>query len=233
MTKRDRGRMMGSSNKLDLSGWLIVIMLGIAVTVMFAILREVPNKEIKRRREAYGYGEKQDPGPLSAPPTVGCLPGVNDPALKSLPRLYVDVAPDPAEQNIYMMDLSLKSNITSKTLCSIESMCTVNGDAHVWLLVTREKLHASTAASLRNLQEICQRLCVAHMNVRVVMRDTPAHALLESDSFWNTLYLLPHLSDLLRYAVVYNSGGMYVDYDIIALRPFKKNSINFYGSEVM
>ncbi|XP_047740190.1 uncharacterized protein LOC125179083 [Hyalella azteca] len=188
MAKRDGGRKMGSSTKLDFSGWILVIMLGIAVAVMFAFILEirVPAEEIKRRREAYGYGEKQDPGPLSAPPAVGCFPGVNDPALKSLPRLYIDVAPDPDAQNIYMMDLSLTSNLTSKTLCSVESMCTVNGDAHVWLLVTREKLHASTAASLRNLQEICPRLCVAHMNVRVVTRNTPAHTLLESDSFWNT-----------------------------------------------
>ncbi|XP_018017558.1 uncharacterized protein LOC108674159, partial [Hyalella azteca] len=60
------------------------------------------------------------------------------------------------------------------------------------------------------------------------MRNTSFHAILNSDDFWNTPYLFTQLSDLLRLAVVYHSGGLYTDTDILALRPFKNLAKNYF-----
>ncbi|XP_047737261.1 uncharacterized protein LOC108665095 isoform X2 [Hyalella azteca] len=214
------------------SSLLIAIMSGIVLALAYSHYLEVqvPTEEIRRRREAYGYGAVADTAPTT-PPKLGCHPGVNDPQLRSLPHLYKDVAPDPWAQNIYQIEVSMAMKIKHKTLCSIESMCTVNSDAHVWFLVTRATLDASSAQRLLSLQKICPRLCVAHVNVRTVMRNTAAHALLSSDDFWNTPHLFTQLSDLLRYAIVYHSGGLYTDTDILALRPFKNSSKNFFTAQ--
>ncbi|XP_018021949.2 uncharacterized protein LOC108678114 [Hyalella azteca] len=125
----------------------------------------------------------------------------------------------------------MNMKITHKILCSIESMCSINSDAHVWFLLTRATLDASSAQRLLSLQKICPRLCVAHVNVRTVMRNTSFHAILNSDDFWDTPYLFTQLSDLIRFAVVYNSGGLYTDTDNLALRPFINTSKNFFQSQ--
>ncbi|XP_018010765.1 uncharacterized protein LOC108668121 [Hyalella azteca] len=227
--------MSESSTKTGVKGnsWgLITVTSVIVVAVAYSHYMEVqvPAEEIRRRREAYGYGAVADTAPTT-PPKLGCHPGVNDPQLRSLPHFYKDVAPDPSAQNIYQIEVSMAMKITHKMLCSIESMCSVNSDAHVWFLVTRATLDASSAQRLLSLQKICPRLCVAHVNVRTVMRNTSFHEILNSDDFWNTPYLFTQLSDVMRFAIVYNSGGLYTDTDILALRPFKNISKNYFVAE--
>ncbi|XP_018025098.1 uncharacterized protein LOC108680721 [Hyalella azteca] len=174
------------------SSQLFFMAFGIFMAVIYSNYREVqvPAEEIRRRREAYGYGAVADTAPTT-PPKLGCHPGVNDPQLRSLPHLYTDVAPDPSAQNIYQIEVSMNMKITHKILCSIESMCSINSDAHVWFLLTRATLDASSAQRLLSLQKICPRLCVAHVNVRTVMRNTSFHAILNSEGLWDDMARFP------------------------------------------
>ena len=72
-----------------------------------------------------------------------------------------------------------------------------------------------------------------YVNINTFVEGTPLHRLWKAYKVQTSDFVVSHLSDLLRYALIFKFGGTYVDTDVIFLRqlPSEKSLPNFIGKE--
>lgn len=63
------------------------------------------------------------------------------------------------------------------------------------------------------------------------MKDTPAEKFYQSGELFTSKYLIEHMSDFLRYIVLYKFGGIYLDTDVIVQKNLDELPVNFLGKE--
>ena len=111
---------------------------------------------------------------------------------------------------------------TPRALCSVESLSSQMPHWCVRFLINNwEGLHGNnTNKSLAiDLMTISENIRISRLDVNSLLSDTPLRDVLESVKKSDNY--VPHLSDLLRLAVMYKYGGIYVDLDMIAIRPLE------------
>ncbi|KAL3241978.1 hypothetical protein MRX96_047836 [Rhipicephalus microplus] len=134
--------------------------------------------------------------------------------------------------DIWFLETSGRRKLTARQACSIESASRHNGDFTVHLLHTARHLHS---CAYRRILSKLPNFSSARLRPRTELAGTPLsrlysnrRALRESSS------LVEHLSDFLRYAIIWKRGGVYLDLDIIVLKSLKpiENSVAFEEDEV-
>ncbi|XP_018025337.1 uncharacterized protein LOC108680917 [Hyalella azteca] len=115
-----------------------------------------------------------------------CVAKFSEDGTVKLPELYIDVVPDVAASNVYLMETSSAAALPPRGLCGVESFCKLNPHAPVWFLVASQSFEPSTLAALKALQAAYQNLCVAHLNFSRHFEDTPLLELYLSKKFNET-----------------------------------------------
>ncbi|KAH7965488.1 hypothetical protein HPB49_008391 [Dermacentor silvarum] len=135
------------------------------------------------------------------------------------------------QDHIWFLETSYKRKLGPREACSIESACRNNGDYTVHLLSTGN-ISSSDCPYQRVLSKF-PNFRSAGLNVSLELAGTqlePLHAI--GGALNESPYKVEHLSDFLRYVVLWKSGGVYLDTDVIVMKSLKgiRNTV-FYLSK--
>ena len=74
---------------------------------------------------------------------------------------------------------------------------------------------------------------IKYVNIDTFLEGTPLHILWKESRLQTSDFVISHLSDILRYALIFRFGGTYVDTDVIFLKslPNEESIPNFVGKE--
>ncbi|XP_014240936.1 lactosylceramide 4-alpha-galactosyltransferase-like [Cimex lectularius] len=119
--------------------------------------------------------------------------------------------------------------LNPRQACALESAAKLNPGHMVYLLV---------ASPIKNnfFQEHINRLSVykniklRHVDMNTYFDNTPLKKFYRKKTLKSSLWPQSHASDILRYATLWKFGGIYLDLDVVLLKPFN-NLINFAGAE--
>ncbi|KAI4457162.1 lactosylceramide 4-alpha-galactosyltransferase alpha- 14-galactosyltransferase [Holotrichia oblita] len=124
--------------------------------------------------------------------------------------------------------------ITKREACAVESAAKLNSNRSVYVLFTSPGIlrYEGTESDnvIRSLLTY-NNVHLLHVNIDNYTRNTPIENLYEEGHLEYSYYAQSHMSDLLRYLTLWKYGGIYLDLDVIVIRPFTKLSQNFAGAE--
>ena len=85
----------------------------------------------------------------------------------------------------------------------------------------------------RELVNHYSNIHLKYVNINAFLQGTPLYVLWNESRIQTSDFLVSHLSDVLRFALIFRFGGTYVDTDVIFLKPLpNEESIpNFVGKE--
>jgi hypothetical protein len=109
-------------------------------------------------------------------------------------------------------------------LCAIESALRLHPNATIILHaepVLRLQLHQLLARTILSNQSIlnAKGIILRDLIPEEAVIDTPLLRWLASTQFQQSPHKVFHLSDAMRYAILYRFGGVYLDTDMLLLRP--------------
>lgn len=114
-----------------------------------------------------------------------------------------------------MMPLEVK--FSTKQLCAIESAAKNNRNAQVFVLSIRSQLDDE----LRQLTDTYSNLVFMKLMPIELFRDTPLASWWESGRVFKSKYVLAHIADAARLALLWKHGGVYSDLDTITIKSFE------------
>lgn len=88
-------------------------------------------------------------------------------------------------------------------------------------------MQSSNVAPLRPYKNI-QYL---NINLDTFVDDTPVKLFYQSGELFTSNYLVEHMSDFLRFSVLYKFGGIYLDTDVVVQKNMDNLPANFLGKE--
>ncbi|XP_077523515.1 lactosylceramide 4-alpha-galactosyltransferase-like [Amblyomma americanum] len=105
--------------------------------------------------------------------------------------------------------------------CAVESAARVHPNWTVHLLSVDGDGHATndSSAPFVNLLGSIQNVVLSDIDPLEEFEGTPLRAWYQSGALNNSSYPVEHLADALRLAVLYNRGGVYLDIDVVVMRP--------------
>ncbi|XP_065295070.1 lactosylceramide 4-alpha-galactosyltransferase-like [Dermacentor albipictus] len=121
------------------------------------------------------------------------------------------------QNDIWFIETSDKQKLTARQACSIESACRHNGDYNVHLLFTGN-ISSSHCPYHRMLSKL-PNFRSARLNVSVELAGTALRAV--EAALNRSTHKVVHLSDFLRYIVLWKHGGIYLDSDLIVTKSLK------------
>ncbi|XP_075723651.1 lactosylceramide 4-alpha-galactosyltransferase-like [Rhipicephalus microplus] len=130
--------------------------------------------------------------------------------------------------HIWFLETSGRRKLKPREACSIESACRHNTDYTVHLLYTGN-ISSNHCPYLRVLSKL-PNFRSAVVNAGTELSGTPLSRFYEKGGeLRRSKHFVEHLSDFLRYAVIWKRGGIYLDSDIIVLKSLKgiHNSVLF------
>ncbi|KAL1485528.1 hypothetical protein MTO96_031863 [Rhipicephalus appendiculatus] len=125
-----------------------------------------------------------------------------------------------SQDHIWFLETAYKRKLNARQACSIESTCRHNDDYLVHLLSTGN-ITSSTCPYHGTLSKYPNFRSSA-LNATVELAGTPLAPLAaEGGRQRRSPYAMTHLSDFLRYVVLWKRGGAYLDSDIITMKSLK------------
>ncbi|KAL1485524.1 hypothetical protein MTO96_031859 [Rhipicephalus appendiculatus] len=125
-----------------------------------------------------------------------------------------------SQDHIWFLETAYKRKLNARQACSIESTCRHNGGYIVHLL-SNGNISSSTSIYFRVLLKYPNFRSSA-LNATVELAGTPLAPLAaEGGRQRRSRYDVEHLSDFLRYVVLWRRGGAYLDSDIIMMNSLK------------
>ncbi|XP_060665854.1 lactosylceramide 4-alpha-galactosyltransferase-like [Drosophila nasuta] len=120
--------------------------------------------------------------------------------------------------------------LRSRQACTIESAALHYPDLDVFVL--------SVCSSYRKPSDPIINTLLSYTNVHIrrvnlwqFSAETPVENWIRRENLFDSRYLMNNISNLLRLLVLYRYGGLYLDMDMLVLRRFENESINFLGAE--
>ncbi|TQD70788.1 hypothetical protein C1H46_043684 [Malus baccata] len=145
----------------------------------------------------------------------GYYPGL-DPLLSFSDFVDVFFRKGKCEMRVFMVWNSPPWMYTVRQQRGLESLLSRHRDACV--LVLSETIELDFFKN--NFLKDGYKVAVAMPNLDELLRDTPTHIFASAWSEWRkTKYYATHYSELVRLAALYKYGGIYLDSDIIVLKP--------------
>ncbi|XP_049269259.1 lactosylceramide 4-alpha-galactosyltransferase-like [Rhipicephalus sanguineus] len=139
---------------------------------------------------------------------------------------------DRKEGHIWFLETTYQHKLSARQACSIESACRHNDDFIVHLLSTGN-ISSSECAYHRLISKF-PNFHSSELNASVELAETPLAPLhAKGGALHRSPHAVSHLSDFLRYSVLWKRGGVYLDTDVLVLKSLKgmRNSA-FYESNV-
>ena len=133
---------------------------------------------------------------------------------------------EPRSESFFLVETSGRSSLDPKELCTIESVAKHHPNNTVYVLLTSP--FADSAVSF--IADKYSNVEFRGISVESFLVNSPLAELWTSGKLRNSDYLVSHLSDVLRYLVLYKYGGTYLDMDQVVIKTFP-DLPNFIGRE--
>ncbi|KAH9364568.1 hypothetical protein HPB48_006055 [Haemaphysalis longicornis] len=123
------------------------------------------------------------------------------------------------------METSYSNSLTARAACSIESACKHNRNHTIHLLTTGNIQDAG--CPYHNVLSSYGHFKSSTIEVKTTLEGTPLGHLYNEGSFKSSAFPVEHLSDFLRYTVLWRRGGIYLDTDVIVIKSLSglRNSV--------
>ncbi|XP_049869413.1 lactosylceramide 4-alpha-galactosyltransferase-like [Pectinophora gossypiella] len=166
-----------------------------------------------------------DPPPYKAN-DISCYHEVSD----SLPVMN-ETALKGTSKNIFLIETSCKGYLDLRQACAVESAARAHPDWQVNLLfvgpVTRERLTTGILSSLQSYKNVV----IARVYFSEIVKDTPLERLLSEKLLDKSEHRFAHTSDIIRLLLLWKFVGVYMDLDIVVIKPFDDLGLDFAGLE--
>lgn len=141
--------------------------------------------------------------------------------------LTLDENFSPAPKSIFMHETSCRGGLNSRQACAVESAARAHPNWHVHVLF-------SGPVSEYVLDRSCLAILLKYTNVKLLRihledyaKNTPVEDLIKSKLYATSNWPVAHISDILRYLTLYKYPGVYMDSDIVMVKPFDKLTSNW------
>ncbi|KAF5285510.1 hypothetical protein FQR65_LT13207 [Abscondita terminalis] len=127
-----------------------------------------------------------------------------------------------------------KITIQARQACAVESAALMNPIYDVYLLFTSPGLiKFENTESDRILKALLtyKNIHIRHLDYEKYTKDTPVENLYKDGKVEASVYARSHSSDVLRYLTLWKYGGIYLDLDVIVIKPLNTLAPNYAGSE--
>ena len=111
-------------------------------------------------------------------------------------------------------------------------MCRIRARALNTLRTKKNRTSAYNIGHIGTTTSTCIHTTI-YININTFLEENVLHRLWQEDKVQTSDFVISHLSDVLRYALIFKFGGTYVDTDVIFLKPLPKEEFlpNFIGKE--
>lgn len=134
----------------------------------------------------------------------------------------------PRHNSIFFVETSGKIGFELKSLCVIESAAKYHQDQNIYVLMTSPMIQDPNMAQL---QSTYKNINIKYINVQSFIKGSPLENLWDQEAIQNSDFRESHLSDILRFLILYNFGGTYLDLDALILKTLPMDIPNFVGRE--
>ncbi|KAK7076006.1 hypothetical protein SK128_014032 [Halocaridina rubra] len=126
---------------------------------------------------------------------------------------------DENRYNIFLIETSCNPKPTYRSWCSVESMAQNNPKATVWFVMTSPVIHLQDGLA-QDLGDKYSNLQYVTVDLDRVFNGTPLEELYKSKAWHeNTAWPAANLSNMIRKALIWHTGGFYSDTDAICIAP--------------
>lgn len=143
----------------------------------------------------------------------------------AIPPVHIRRVANSSKENIWLVETSGKAALNARQACSIESAAIYNPEFNVRLLSTGN-VGEGSCPYYRVLLGL-PNFIWARVNASDVLDGSPIKELYLKFFNPGSPYATPHLSDFLRYLLLWKQGGVYLDTDVIVTKPLTgiRNSV--------
>ena len=136
----------------------------------------------------------------------------------------------PRPDSFYFVESSGSSSIKPRISCAIESAALHHKESQVYVVLTSPLVDVK---SVNHLTKSYKNIHFRYINVKAFLRGTLLQSLWTDSKIQSSQFVVSHLSDILRYALLWRFGGTYVDTDVIFIKPLPDPSSmpNLIGRE--
>ena len=133
----------------------------------------------------------------------------------------------PRPHSFFLVETSGRIKLTSKELCVLESVAKYHPTNQVYLLLTSPIFEDENFDIVKHKYG---NLHAKYLHVPSLLYGSPIADLNWIEIIEDSKYSVSHLSDIIRYLILYNFGGTYLDLDALIIKPLP-NLTNFLGRE--
>lgn len=141
----------------------------------------------------------------------------------------------PVNTSIFFVETSCHDNylkLNSRQACAVESAAKMNPHSNVYLLFPSPISEAKYLQEQVELLKSYDNVKLMYINTKTFFDGTPLEQWYKTGKIKSSYYPLSHMSDILRYVILWKYGGIYLDLDVVVLRSFETMT-NFAGAETV
>ncbi|TRY70398.1 hypothetical protein TCAL_02411 [Tigriopus californicus] len=134
----------------------------------------------------------------------------------------------PNGNRFFLVESSGRSILTRREICTIESVAAHHPEHSVYVLLTTDLLRRTSTA--QHLLDIYPNIRFRFLEFETFIVNSPLRHLWDSGQIQQSWYMISHVSDIVRFLILYKFGGIYLDLDQLLVRPLP-DVPNFIGKE--
>lgn len=137
---------------------------------------------------------------------------------------------------MYPITVSKFLILVSRQACAIESAAKLHPNRDIFVLFASPVGFRDSFSSFPTNIEILKSYSNVHFRNNDLWKysnGTPLDKWLTTDTLFESKFLFPHMSDVLRYLTMYKFGGTYLDLDVVVQKNFDELGFNFVGDDWM
>lgn len=139
----------------------------------------------------------------------------------------------PINTSIFFVETSCQESglkLNYRQACAIESAAKMNPHSNVYLIFPSPVLETKYPEEHVEILKGYNNVKMMHISTKTFFDGTPLQSWFREGKHKTSKYPFTHISDILRYVLLWKYGGIYLDLDVIALRSFE-SMVNFAGVE--
>ena len=136
----------------------------------------------------------------------------------------------PRPDSIFFVETSGKSRLDRKEICSIESAAKNNADKNVYVVMTSPFMEFHNHSAVSAVAKGYPNLHFRHVDPHSFISHSILRGIWEEGVIQRSKFFVSHFSDVMRFLLLHDFGGTYLDMDQIVLKSLP-DLPNFLGRE--
>ncbi|KAL4704429.1 hypothetical protein ACJJTC_014361 [Scirpophaga incertulas] len=137
----------------------------------------------------------------------------------------------PPDKSIFFLETACRGGLSSRQACAVESAARhhPNWNVHVFFSgpVTDLVLKRSCLATLLTYNNVK----LLRIHIKDYANNTPLESMVSASPYSRSKWRIEHSSDVLRYLTLYKYGGVYMDSDVVVVKPLDSLANNWAARE--